>query len=45
MTVWTRPEVVEKNHTALTLEVASNAVVFYTEYFDVTDALPPKIGN
>ncbi|CAF1247472.1 unnamed protein product [Rotaria sordida] len=43
VTVWARPEPTEKNHTALALEIASNSIPFYKDYFNTDEALPPKL--
>ncbi|CAF1531968.1 unnamed protein product [Adineta steineri] len=42
VTIWARPELTEKNHTTLALAIASNAIPFYKNYFNITEALPPK---
>ena len=45
ITVWARREPTDKNHTALALEIALHSVRFYTEYFNTSEPVTPKIGN
>ncbi|CAF1272229.1 unnamed protein product [Rotaria sp. Silwood1] len=43
ITVWARREPTDKGHTALALEVALNSVSFFTDYFNTSEAVTPKI--
>ncbi|CAF3616264.1 unnamed protein product [Adineta steineri] len=41
--VWARHEPTEKGHTALALEIARNSVIFFTDYFNTSEPVTPKI--
>ncbi|CAF1318772.1 unnamed protein product [Adineta ricciae] len=42
VTIWARQEPTKKNHTTLALDIATNAIPFYKNYFNIAEALPPK---
>ncbi|UJR37822.1 hypothetical protein I4U23_030512 [Adineta vaga] len=41
--VWARPEPTEKGHTDLALEIALNCVSYFTDYFNTSEPVTPKI--
>ncbi|CAF0733249.1 unnamed protein product [Rotaria sordida] len=43
VTVWARREPTDNGHTALALEIALNSVSFFTDYFNTSEAVTPKI--
>ncbi|CAF2088041.1 unnamed protein product [Rotaria magnacalcarata] len=43
ITIWTRREPIENGHTALALEIAVHSVAFFTDYFNTSEPVTPKI--
>lgn len=43
LTTWARPATIKRDQTALALEIASNTIDFFKDYFATDAAVPPKI--